>query len=872
MSSPIKKEKKSKRKRARFEPGDESVSSKKGKREKESRKKAKKSSLKDAGSPKIETTTKGGIVSASLEETNRLRKELGLKPLTDKKRKKKKEDKRKGVSFNASSLSNGTKFSNESGDNMKDKIEEIRALREEQTRKKHLGLTITQELEQDTAYDENTASILTWINKSRKIEKEKRQAKAKESMFDEDDELDEIAGAAYTKKDLGGLRVAHDLQQFKTGQQKIFVLKDTEILNEAGTGLNTEEDALVNTAMIEQDIIERNKNRRREGARGLVYDPYGDSLVNDLLPQYGEEKVDRLGFRLDETGEVDGEVPGAVLENLETKLKQSLDMDLTLQKDTYTQEEMISFRKRKRKPKKKKNARKKRKRENEEIPIELKYAHLSESTTVKGVDRGRREDGALAELKFKIAETKEQKRREANYRKALEKAEAQTYLLEDGTIDEEEDDLQFNLDLKAVEIKKESEVKTKDASVAETIARIKKEKSEKELKRLSEKNGEEVKAGLKFTTASAFSFGLRGAVEELNKYYTFSDEEGDDAMETSNANIPVNGSLVKEEPDRNERGQVEYWEEYTVEFKVKPLGFKMREASRSGINARIKKVTPGSQAYFVGVKEGSLISAINGKNVFKKFFVDIKTKLRKVKAPFEMTFKYNKTNVAESEEPRAFRSVRDALRIVKARGLDRDEEYDVAAGARVDQFKPVDVARKVEKKYLKWTVEEVEKWAEDNDIGKLKRTLRKHKVTGQVLCDAAQAFCERILKLSGDEAYELMAKIHILRGDPAPDINLEYLNKYTGKPMNAKQAFRDMCHQFHGKRPGKRKTEKRMRRQAAEMSRKRRGAIDTPLGVVGKIKQATMTTGKAYVVVDGPEAKTGFKNTMDVDLSIFGDV
>lgn len=356
----------------------------------------------------------------------------------------------------------------------------------------------------------------------------------------------------------------------------------------------------------------------------------------------------------------------------------------------------------------------------------------------------------------------------------------------------------------------------------------------------------------------------------MAQYNEFSDEEEDAGDE--DLSKPQNGSLVKPDVPRNEQGQVEYWEEYTVEFRRKPMGLKLRENSRSGINCRIKEVFKGGHAHHLGVKPGSLIAAVNGKNVFKKFFVDIKHKLKKAKPPFTVTLKYNKTNVAESREPRAFRSVLDALKIVKARGLNKDEEFNVAAGARTDQFKPVDVARKQNEKYKKWTNDEVLKWAEDNDLGKLKRVFRKTRMTGQTLADISQMFCERVLRLSGDEAYNVMSKVHVLRGDPAPDINLEYLNRYDGKPMNAKQAFRDMCHQFHGKRPGKRKTEKRMRRAAEQNVRKKRGAIDTPLGVVGKIKQATMTTGKAYVVVDGPEAKTGFKNTMDVDLSIFGDV
>jgi U4/U6.U5 tri-snRNP-associated protein 1 len=44
-----------------------------------------------------------------------------------------------------------------------------------------------------------------------------------------------------------------------------------------------------------------------------------------------------------------------------------------------------------------------------------------------------------------------------------------------------------------------------------------------------------------------------------------------------------------------------------------------------------------------------------------------------------------------------------------------------------------------------------------------------------------------------------------------PDIKLEYMDD-SGRDLNAKEAFRQLSHRFHGKGSGKRKTEKRMKK------------------------------------------------------------
>ena len=87
------------------------------------------------------------------------------------------------------------------------------------------------------------------------------------------------------------------------------------------------------------------------------------------------------------------------------------------------------------------------------------------------------------------------------------------------------------------------------------------------------------------------------------------------------------------------------------------------------------------------------------------------------------------------------------------------------------------------------------------------------------------------------------------KGDPAPDIKLQYLDS-LGKPMSAKEAFRELSHRFHGKKPGKKKLEKRKKKIIEETERKKRIGTDTPLGTLSKLQNATKQTGRAFIVLD----------------------
>merc|ERR1711971_522273 len=168
---------------------------------------------------------------------------------------------------------------------------------------------------------------------------------------------------------------------------------------------------------------------------------------------YDEEMPERMGFRLNEKGQKKASIEENTMDKLSNAMQTDLFTEMQYQKDTYTQEEMNQmFRKRKtRKVKKKKSKRKK----TEAIPVELReemneseklraskpfeqrYGFLQNVETT-GEDRGKRSDGSLAQLKQKLEDAKEDQRRKYNYKKALEKAEKDQWLLRAVEQDEEE--------------------------------------------------------------------------------------------------------------------------------------------------------------------------------------------------------------------------------------------------------------------------------------------------------------------------------------------------------------------------------------------------------------------------------------------------
>lgn len=81
-----------------------------------------------------------------------------------------------------------------------------------------------------------------------------------------------------------------------------------------------------------------------------------------------------------------------------------------------------------------------------------------------------------------------------------------------------------------------------------------------------------------------------------------------------------------------------------------------------------------------------------------------------------------------------------------------------------------------------------------------------------------------------------------------PEINLEYTDDVGRKLETPKEAFRYMCHKFHGKGPGKNKIDKRLRKQETESKLKKALSTDVPSSAALMIsKQKELQT--PYIVL-----------------------
>ena len=85
-------------------------------------------------------------------------------------------------------------------------------------------------------------------------------------------------------------------------------------------------------------------------------------------------------------------------------------------------------------------------------------------------------------------------------------------------------------------------------------------------------------------------------------------------------------------------------------------------------------------------------------------------------------------------------------------------------------------------------------------------------------------------------------------------MKLEYRDKH-GRLLTQKEAFRDLCYQFHGHGAGKKREEKNLRQIAREQaearltSRQVSAARDgTTAGTLGALKATQKATGKAFIV------------------------
>ncbi|XP_006101644.1 U4/U6.U5 tri-snRNP-associated protein 1 [Myotis lucifugus] len=299
-------------------------------------------------------TSSGDASSLSIEETNKLRAKLGLKPLE----------------VNAVKKEAGTKEEPVAADvinpmalrQREELREKLAAAKEKRLLNQKLGKIKT--LGEDDPWLDDTAA---WIERSRQLQKEKDLAEKRAKLLEEMDQefgvstlVEEEFGQRrqdlYSARDLQGLTVEHAIDSFQEGQTMILTLKDKGVLQE-------EEDVLVNVNLVDKERAEKNVELRKKKPDYLPYaedesvDDLAQQKPRSILAKYDEELEGERphSFRLEQGGIADG-LRERELEEIRTKLRlqaQSLSMvGPRLASEYLTPEEMVTFKKTKRKVKK----------------------------------------------------------------------------------------------------------------------------------------------------------------------------------------------------------------------------------------------------------------------------------------------------------------------------------------------------------------------------------------------------------------------------------------------------------------------------------------------------------------------------------------
>ncbi|XP_007549677.1 U4/U6.U5 tri-snRNP-associated protein 1 [Poecilia formosa] len=301
----------------------------------------------------IQPQSTSGDASLSIEETNKLRAKLGLKPLE----------------LNEGKKELGTKEAPMVAETInpvlirqqKEMREKLAAMKEKRLLNQKLGKV--KSIGDDDWLDDTAG----WVEKSRKLAKEKEMAEKRAKLLEEMDEEFGVSSLveeefvqskrdSYSSQDLKGLKVQHKVDSFTEGQTVVLTLQDKGVLEE-------EEDVLVNVGLVDKEKAEKNVELKKKKPD---YKPYEEEeSVDDMvtfkphtvLSKYDEEieGEKKKSFRLGSWGFADGERERELQAMKETlrNQAQSLEMPaLTIASEYYTPQEMVGFKKTKRKVKK----------------------------------------------------------------------------------------------------------------------------------------------------------------------------------------------------------------------------------------------------------------------------------------------------------------------------------------------------------------------------------------------------------------------------------------------------------------------------------------------------------------------------------------
>uniref|UniRef100_A0A2M4AHJ6 Putative u4/u6.u5 snrnp associated protein n=1 Tax=Anopheles triannulatus TaxID=58253 RepID=A0A2M4AHJ6_9DIPT len=322
----------------------------------------------------------------SIEETNKLRAKLGLRPLdvTPSKPEAESSGRDENGAGPEKLKDDWGEFYHKPARNLLEKTQEEKIREKLKERREKRAIEEKLKRLQTLGEDEEVDDVRNWVAKTRDKDKLRREAEERAKQLDALDEelvtgLDDTPapsgrrrgrderkgkgkdGGPYRDRDLEGLRVEHDVEAFTEGRQVILTLKDADVLDEAAG------DTLVNVNMIDDERYKRNVENRKANPQHYGYDVYCQDEVDEfgmpkqreVLSKYSEE-IDggprKSSFVIGSNAEEEAREKRRLLE-IKSKLdRKKLDSlvtaPATLVSDYFTETELASFKKPKKKVRK----------------------------------------------------------------------------------------------------------------------------------------------------------------------------------------------------------------------------------------------------------------------------------------------------------------------------------------------------------------------------------------------------------------------------------------------------------------------------------------------------------------------------------------
>jgi U4/U6.U5 tri-snRNP-associated protein 1 len=224
--------------------------------------------------------------AASIEEINKLRKSMGMKPLPVPGKAAEEtvpaevdEDAPSTLESRQAQAYDNYKKAQEADAAKKKREERAAAVKKAREKAQRFAVLEGKGLaELDEAADLDAKS---WLKHQKKRQKEIAKAR---KLEEEQAAAEAAAAKEYTSKDLTGIKVGHDVSSFLDGDEQVLTLKDTNVLDESA-----EEDELENLDLREQENL---KERLELKKKKPIYDPndIDETGERGILAHYDEEQ------------------------------------------------------------------------------------------------------------------------------------------------------------------------------------------------------------------------------------------------------------------------------------------------------------------------------------------------------------------------------------------------------------------------------------------------------------------------------------------------------------------------------------------------------------------------------------------------------